>query len=44
MYEILNDVTKGNAKLEDLDLFEELALVVQNTTMCGLVRPLPIRF
>ncbi|MCD6162396.1 MAG: FAD-dependent oxidoreductase [candidate division Zixibacteria bacterium] len=36
MYEILDDVTKGKAKLEDLDLLEELALVVKDTTMCGL--------
>jgi NADH-quinone oxidoreductase subunit F len=36
MYEILDDVTTGNAKLEDLDLLEELAHVVKDTTMCGL--------
>jgi len=36
MYEILDDITKGKAKLEDLDLLEELALVVKDTTMCGL--------
>ena len=36
MYEILDDITKGNAGLEDLDLLEELALVVKDTTMCGL--------
>jgi len=36
MYEILDDITKGKAKLEDLDLLEELAHVVQDTTMCGL--------
>lgn len=36
MYEILDDITKGQAKLEDLDLLEELALVVKDTTMCGL--------
>ncbi len=36
MYEILDDVSKGQAKLEDLDLLEELAIVVQDTTMCGL--------
>ena len=36
MYEILDDITKGKATLEDLDLLEELALVVKDTTMCGL--------
>ncbi|UCC81352.1 MAG: FAD-dependent oxidoreductase [Candidatus Zixiibacteriota bacterium] len=36
MYEILDDITKGKAGLEDLDLLEELALVVKDTTMCGL--------
>jgi NADH-quinone oxidoreductase subunit F len=38
MYEILDDVTKGKATLDDLDLLEELAVVVQDTTMCGLGR------
>lgn len=36
MYEILDDITKGRAKMEDLDLLEELATVVKDTTMCGL--------
>ena len=36
MYEILDDVTTGKATLEDLDLLEELANVVKDTTMCGL--------
>jgi len=36
MYEILDDVTTGKATIEDLDLLEELALVVKDTTMCGL--------
>jgi len=36
MYEILDDISKGKGKLEDLDLLEELALVVKDTTMCGL--------
>ena len=36
MYEILDDITKGKATVEDLDLLEELALVVKDTTMCGL--------
>jgi NADH-quinone oxidoreductase subunit F len=36
MHEILDDISKGNATLKDLDLLEELALVVKDTTMCGL--------
>lgn len=36
MYEILDDITKGLGTLEDLDLLEELAHAVQDTTMCGL--------
>jgi len=36
MYEILDDISKGKATMADLDLLEELALVVKDTTMCGL--------
>ena len=36
MWEILDDISTGNATLEHLDLLEELALVVKDTTMCGL--------
>jgi len=36
MYEILDDISKGKATLEHLDLLAELAHVVQDTTMCGL--------
>jgi len=36
MYEILDDVSKGQAIMEDLDLLKELAEVVKDTTMCGL--------
>ena len=36
MYEILDDVAKGRASLEHLDLLEELAHAVKDTTMCGL--------
>ena len=36
MYEILDDISKGKGKLEHLDLLEELALVVKDSTMCGL--------
>lgn len=36
MYELLDDISKGNGTLEKLQLLEELALVVKDTTMCGL--------
>lgn len=36
MYELLDDVTKGRATMETLDLLEELARAVKDTTMCGL--------
>ena len=36
MYEILDDVTKGKATPDKLDLLAELAQVVKDTTMCGL--------
>jgi len=36
MYEILDDISKGKGTLKHLDLLEELALVVKDTTMCGL--------
>jgi NADH-quinone oxidoreductase subunit F len=36
MHEILDDVTAGRGTVEQLDLLEELALVVKDTSMCGL--------
>lgn len=36
MYEILDDITKGRGTLDQLDLLEELAHVVKDTTLCGL--------
>ncbi|MHC4538328.1 MAG: FAD-dependent oxidoreductase [Planctomycetota bacterium] len=36
MYEILDDISKGNGTPEHLDLLEELAEAVKDTTMCGL--------
>jgi len=41
MYEILDDVSKGKATLAHLDLLEELALTVRDTTMCGLGQSAP---
>jgi len=36
MYEILDDISSGRGTLEHLELLEELALAVKDTTMCGL--------
>jgi len=36
MHEILEDVSEGRAAPEQLELLEELALVVRDTTLCGL--------
>ncbi|MFC1588174.1 NADH-ubiquinone oxidoreductase-F iron-sulfur binding region domain-containing protein, partial [Planctomycetota bacterium] len=36
MYELLDDITKGDGTIEKLKLLEELAQVVRDTTMCGL--------
>jgi NADH-quinone oxidoreductase subunit F len=41
MHEILDDVSKGTARAEHLDLLEELALAVKDTTMCGLGQTAP---
>ncbi len=36
MYEILDNITRGKGTLAELELLEELAHVVKDTTMCGL--------
>lgn len=36
MYEILDDISKGEGTLEQMNLLEDLAYVVKDTTMCGL--------
>ncbi|MCX5800032.1 MAG: FAD-dependent oxidoreductase [Candidatus Eisenbacteria bacterium] len=36
MWEILDDISAGRGTFEQLELLEELALVVKDTTMCGL--------
>ena len=41
MHEILDDITQGKATIETLDLLEELAQVVKDTTMCGLGQTAP---
>ena len=41
MLKILNDITRGRAKMEDLDLLEELARAVQAGSLCGLGKTAP---
>jgi ferredoxin len=41
MHEILESISEGNGTLDQLDLLEELAQVVKDTTMCGLGQTAP---
>ncbi len=41
MYELLDDITRGEGTPEHLNLLEELALAVKDTTMCGLGQTAP---
>jgi NADH:ubiquinone oxidoreductase subunit F (NADH-binding)/(2Fe-2S) ferredoxin/NAD-dependent dihydropyrimidine dehydrogenase PreA subunit len=41
MYNILEDITEGRGKPEDLDLLEELAWAVKKGSMCGLGQTAP---
>jgi len=41
MFELLDDISNGEGTLEKLDLLKELALVVKDTTMCGLGQTAP---
>jgi len=41
MYELLDDITRGKGTPEHLDLLEETALAVRDTTMCGLGQSAP---
>jgi NADH-quinone oxidoreductase subunit F len=41
MHEILEDISMGKGTLEHLSLLEELALVVKDTSMCGLGQSAP---
>jgi NADH-quinone oxidoreductase subunit F len=41
MLEIVTDISEGKAKMEDLDLLEELAEVVRDASMCGLGKTVP---
>lgn len=41
MYEILDDISRGEGTIEQLSLLEELAHVVADTTLCGLGQTAP---
>ncbi len=41
MYNILEDITEGRGKLEDIALLEELATAVKKGSMCGLGQTAP---
>jgi NADH-quinone oxidoreductase subunit F len=41
MYEILEDITEGRGTLDQIELLEELAQVVADSTMCGLGQTAP---
>ena len=41
MWELLDDISRGKGTLMHLDLLQELALVVKDTTMCGLGQSAP---
>ncbi len=41
MWNILNNITSGKAKLKDLDLLKSLAITTLNTSLCGLGQTAP---
>ncbi len=41
MLDILNDITQGRGKMEDLDLLEELGHSIKRTSLCGLGQTAP---
>ncbi len=41
MHEILEDISKGNGTMAKLELLEQLAMVVKDTSMCGLGQSAP---
>jgi len=41
MYELLDDISKGQGTVEQLETLEELALVVKDASMCGLGQTAP---
>lgn len=41
LYEMLEQITKGNATMEDLDKMEELCYYIKNNSLCGLGQTAP---
>ena len=41
LYEILDRITKGNGKLEDIDKLEELCQYIKTNSLCGLGQTAP---
>lgn len=41
LFEILNNITKGNGTLEDLDNLQELGEIIKDTSLCGLGQTAP---
>jgi len=41
MLEVLNDITKGRGKIEDIDTLEQLAQDIKNGSLCGLGKTAP---
>jgi ferredoxin len=41
MLDILNDITEGRGKMEDLDLLEEMGHSIKRTSLCGLGQTAP---
>jgi NAD-dependent dihydropyrimidine dehydrogenase PreA subunit len=41
MLEILDRITKGQGKIEDIDLLEELSNEIKNNSLCGLGQSAP---
>jgi NADH:ubiquinone oxidoreductase subunit F (NADH-binding) len=41
MFEILNDITKGNGRPGDIDLLLELSEAIKRSSICGLGKTAP---
>ena len=41
MFEILTDITKGNANGQSLELLKELSIMIKDTSLCGLGQTAP---
>jgi len=41
MLEVLNDITRGQGKIEDIDILEQMAQDIKNGSLCGLGKTAP---